>query len=54
MERAGIARGTRAAGHHMGGTLMTDRKTGARWEGELRSGRGTIRLGSGAFEAKYC
>jgi lipoyl-dependent peroxiredoxin len=30
-----------------------DRKAEARWEGNLREGRGTIRLGSGAFEGPY-
>lgn len=30
-----------------------DRKADARWEGPLREGRGTIRLGSGAFEGAY-
>ncbi|HEX5634960.1 MAG TPA: OsmC family protein [Gemmatimonadales bacterium] len=30
-----------------------DRKADARWEGDLRSGKGSIRLGSGAFEGKY-
>lgn len=32
---------------------MIDRKAEARWEGDLRSGNGHIRLGSGAFEGKY-
>lgn len=32
---------------------MTDRKADAHWEGPLREGNGTIRLGSGAFEGKY-
>ena len=32
---------------------MIDRKADARWEGNLRDGRGTIRLGSGAFEGPY-
>jgi osmotically inducible protein OsmC len=32
---------------------MIDRKADARWEGDLKEGRGTIRLGSGAFEGKY-
>ena len=32
---------------------MIDREADARWEGDLRGGRGTIRLGSGAFEGKY-
>jgi osmotically inducible protein OsmC len=32
---------------------MIDRKADARWEGNLREGRGTIRLGSGAFEGPY-
>jgi osmotically inducible protein OsmC len=32
---------------------MINRKADARWEGTLREGRGTIRLGSGAFEGKY-
>jgi osmotically inducible protein OsmC len=30
-----------------------DRKADARWEGDLRSGKGSIRLGSGAFEGPY-
>jgi osmotically inducible protein OsmC len=30
-----------------------ERKAEARWEGGLRGGKGTIRLGSGAFEGKY-
>lgn len=25
----------------------------ARWEGDLKTGKGTLRLGSGAFEGKY-
>jgi lipoyl-dependent peroxiredoxin len=32
---------------------MITRKADARWEGELKTGTGTIRLGSGAFEGKY-
>ena len=32
---------------------MIDRKADARWEGDLRHGKGNIRLGSGAFEGKY-
>ncbi|HEV8195731.1 MAG TPA: OsmC family protein [Gemmatimonadales bacterium] len=32
---------------------MIDRKADARWEGNLREGRGTIRLGSGAFDGPY-
>lgn len=32
---------------------MIDRKADARWEGNLREGRGTIKLGSGAFEGPY-
>jgi osmotically inducible protein OsmC len=30
-----------------------DRTADARWEGDLRSGQGTLRLGSKAFEGKY-
>jgi osmotically inducible protein OsmC len=30
-----------------------DRKAEARWEGDLRGGRGRIKLGSGAFEGNY-
>jgi osmotically inducible protein OsmC len=30
-----------------------DRKAEARWEGDLRGGRGNIKLGSGAFEGSY-
>lgn len=32
---------------------MINRKADARWEGDLKGGKGTIRLGSGAFEGKY-
>jgi lipoyl-dependent peroxiredoxin len=32
---------------------MIERRADARWEGDLREGRGTMRLGSGAFEGKY-
>lgn len=32
---------------------MIDRKAEARWEGTLREGKGSIRLGSGAFEGPY-
>jgi osmotically inducible protein OsmC len=32
---------------------MITRKAEARWEGELKTGSGTVRLGSGAFEGKY-
>lgn len=32
---------------------MIDRKAQARWEGDLRTGKGTVKLGSGAFEGKY-
>ena len=30
-----------------------DRNAEARWTGDLKSGRGTIRVGSGAFEGPY-
>jgi osmotically inducible protein OsmC len=30
-----------------------NRTANARWEGDLRTGQGTIRLGSGAFEGRY-
>lgn len=30
-----------------------DRTAKAKWEGDLKSGRGNIRLGSGAFEGAY-
>ena len=30
-----------------------DRKAEVRWEGDLRGGRGQIKLGSGAFEGSY-
>lgn len=30
-----------------------DRKSSARWNGDLRSGNGTMRLGSGAFEGPF-
>ncbi len=32
---------------------MPVRKAEARWEGGLKGGRGTVRLGSGAFEGAY-
>lgn len=32
---------------------MITRKAEARWEGELKGGRGSVRLGSGAFEGPY-
>ncbi len=32
---------------------MIDRTANARWEGTLKDGNGTMRLGSGAFEGKY-
>jgi osmotically inducible protein OsmC len=32
---------------------MSVREAQARWEGDLRSGKGTMRLGSGAFEGHY-
>ena len=32
---------------------MIERKATARWEGDLRTGTGTVRLGSGAFEGPY-
>ena len=32
---------------------MIDRKADARWEGDLKGGKGNIRLGSGAFEGAY-
>lgn len=30
-----------------------DSKASARWEGDLRSGSGQIKLGSGVFEGQY-
>jgi osmotically inducible protein OsmC len=30
-----------------------DRKSEARWNGDLKSGKGTVKLGSGAFEGQY-
>ena len=30
-----------------------DRNASARWTGDLKSGKGTIKLGSGAFEGAY-
>jgi osmotically inducible protein OsmC len=32
---------------------MPARKSDARWEGSLKEGKGTMRLGSGAFEGPY-
>jgi osmotically inducible protein OsmC len=32
---------------------MPERKANARWEGNLKEGRGTMALGGGAFEGQY-
>lgn len=32
---------------------MSVRKANAKWEGRLRDGKGTVKLGSGAFEGAY-
>lgn len=32
---------------------MPTRRSSARWEGNLREGRGSVKLGSGAFEGQY-
>ena len=32
---------------------MITRKADARWEGDLKTGKGTIKLGSGAYEGAY-
>lgn len=32
---------------------MIDRTADARWEGDLRSGTGNVRLGSGVYDGKY-
>lgn len=32
---------------------MIDRKAEARWEGDLKGGKGNVKLGSGAFEGPY-
>jgi osmotically inducible protein OsmC len=32
---------------------MTTRTSSARWQGDLKSGNGTLALGSGAFEGQY-
>ncbi|MEA2291594.1 MAG: lipoyl-dependent peroxiredoxin [Solirubrobacteraceae bacterium] len=32
---------------------MPERKANARWEGNLKDGRGTMGFGSGAFEGRY-
>ena len=32
---------------------MPVRKADARWEGNLREGKGTVKLGSGAYEGQY-
>ncbi len=32
---------------------MIDRKAEAKWEGDLKAGKGTVKLGSGAFEGAY-
>ena len=36
-----------------GGQLMPIRNAKARWEGGLPEGRGSLALGSGAFEGQY-
>jgi lipoyl-dependent peroxiredoxin len=37
----------------MEGVAMINRKADAKWEGDLKSGKGNIKLGSGAFEGAY-
>lgn len=32
---------------------MIERKADARWEGDLKTGKGNLKLGSGAFEGSY-
>ena len=32
---------------------MIQRNASAQWNGDLKAGNGSIRLGSGAFEGKY-
>ena len=32
---------------------MIDRSSSAQWQGDLKAGQGSVRLGSGAFEGKY-
>jgi osmotically inducible protein OsmC len=39
--------------HHAETTTMSVREAHAYWEGDLRNGKGTMRLGSGAFEGQY-
>lgn len=41
------------AGALHGGNIMPVRNAEAVWEGNLREGKGTVKLGSGAFEGKY-
>jgi len=36
-----------------GRTTMASRTSEAEWQGDLKSGRGTMKLGSGAFEGQY-
>jgi osmotically inducible protein OsmC len=33
--------------------MAMDRKSEARWNGDLKSGKGTVKLGSGAYEGAY-
>jgi osmotically inducible protein OsmC len=38
---------------HPGRYIMPVRTAEARWEGNLKKGKGTVKLGSGAFEGSY-
>jgi len=39
--------------NYQGETNMAKRTASAVWEGTLREGKGTVKLGSGAFEGQY-
>lgn len=38
---------------HKGDVIMPTRTADAEWQGDLRQGKGTMRVGSGAFEGSY-
>jgi osmotically inducible protein OsmC len=39
--------------NNLGGGIMAQRSANAVWEGDLKSGKGRMRLGSGAYEGAY-
>src|SRR5204863_6446652 len=52
-DRASQSRYNQSKLDHQGRTNMAKRTASAVWEGNLREGKGTVKLGSGAFEGQY-